>query len=98
MPSKTGSFPLKLYFYEEFLILKGAIASLGNCVPRFPLILTANFHSLYVMVSGVKNFGWLEPGVGNFGKSELGVRILKRSELESDILPQTPQPWLKHDY
>jgi len=33
MPSKAGSFPLKLYFYEEFLILKGAIASLGNCVP-----------------------------------------------------------------
>jgi len=30
-PSHAGSFPLKLYFYEEFLIMKGATASLRNC-------------------------------------------------------------------
>jgi len=27
----AGSFQLKLYFYEEFLIMKGVIASLRNC-------------------------------------------------------------------
>jgi len=31
MPSNKGSFPLTLYFYEEYLILKGATASLRNC-------------------------------------------------------------------
>jgi len=31
-PAKQcGSFPLKLYFYEEFLIMKGVAASLRNC-------------------------------------------------------------------
>jgi len=50
------------------------------CVPRFPLILTAKFNSLYVKESGVGNFENLVSGVGNFFKSE------------SDILPPTPQP------
>jgi len=31
MPSNAVSFPLKLYFYNEFLILKGLTASLRNC-------------------------------------------------------------------
>jgi len=31
MPSYADSFPLKLYFYKEFLIMKGATASLRNC-------------------------------------------------------------------
>ena len=48
-------------------------------VTRFPLILTARFHSLYVNGNWSRKFWKL--GVGNFGKSE------------SDILPPTPQPW-----
>ena len=35
------------------------------CAPRFPLILTAKFHSLHIKESGV--------GVGNFGKAGVGV-------------------------
>jgi len=31
MPSNAGSFQLKPYFYEEFLIMKGVTASLRNC-------------------------------------------------------------------
>jgi len=31
MPSNAGSFQLKLYFYKEFLIMKGMTASLRNC-------------------------------------------------------------------
>jgi len=31
MPSNVGLFPLKLYFYKQLLILKGATASLKNC-------------------------------------------------------------------
>jgi len=31
MPSNVGLFLLKLYFYKEFLILKGATASLRKC-------------------------------------------------------------------
>jgi len=34
MPSNAGSFKLKLYFYEEFLIMKGMTASLRNCGPN----------------------------------------------------------------
>ena len=34
------------------------------CAPRFPLILTVKFHSLYVKESGVGNFG--KVGVGYF--------------------------------
>jgi len=30
-PSNVGSFALKLYFYKQLLILKGATASLRNC-------------------------------------------------------------------
>jgi len=30
-PSNAGLFPLKLYFYKEFLSLKGTTASLRNC-------------------------------------------------------------------
>ena len=37
------------------------------CVPWFPLISAAKFHSLYVKKSGA--------GVGNFGKSESGVGV-----------------------
>ena len=37
---------------------------ISSCVPRFPLILTAKFHSLYVEES--------EVGVGNFGKVGIG--------------------------
>jgi len=52
------------------------------CVPRFPLILTAKFHSLYVKESGVE--------VGNFGKVGIGTFV------KSDILPPTPEPWFRH--
>jgi len=30
-PNNVGSFPLKLYFYKQLLILKSATASLKNC-------------------------------------------------------------------
>ena len=47
------------------------------CVPRFPLILTAKFHSLYVK----------ESAVGNFGKIRVGIRSRKfwKVELESGV-------------
>jgi len=31
MPSNVGSFLLKLYFYKQLLILKGATVSLRTC-------------------------------------------------------------------
>ena len=69
------------------------------CAPRFLLILTAKFHSLFVMEPeilerpetgvGVGKFGKAESdsgvGVGNFGKVGVGV--------ETDLLPPTRQPW-----
>ena len=54
------------------------------CAPRFPLILTAKFHSLYVKESESEILGRSESGVGDFGKSE------------SEILPPAPQPWSKN--
>jgi len=51
-------------------LLKLLLKQISFCVPRFPLILTAKYHSLYAKESGV--------GVRNFGKVrvriwELGV-------------------------
>jgi len=64
------------------------------CAPRFPLIVTAKFHSLYVKQSERESeiLERPESGVGNFGKAE--SEILERSDLESesDILPPTPRP------
>jgi len=51
------------------------------CAPRFPMILTAKFHSLHVK----------EPETLEWSESE----NLERSKLESDILPPTPQPCLQ---
>ena len=51
------------------------------CAPRFPLILTAEFHSLYVKESGSE--------ILERSESE----ILESRESESDISPPTPQPW-----
>jgi len=31
MPSNVGLFPVKLYVYKQFLILKSATAGLKNC-------------------------------------------------------------------
>jgi len=51
--------------------LRNLLKQISCCVPRFPLILTAQFHSLYVKESGVVNFG--KVGFGNFGKVGVGV-------------------------
>ena len=50
--------------------------------PRFPLILTAKFHSLYASNILERRSRILES------------EILERSELESDILPPSPQPFI----
>jgi len=62
------------------------------CAPRFPLILTANFHSLYVKESesAVGNFGKVGVGVGNFGKVGVGVGASDSATL--------PQIVAKHDF
>ena len=64
-------------------LLKLMLKQISCCVPRFPLILTAKFHSLCVsfpLWSRSWKFLKGRVGVGNFGKSE------------SDILPPNPQP------
>jgi len=45
------------------------------CVPRFLLILTAKFHSLYVKESESEILERSELGVGNFAKSESGIGV-----------------------
>jgi len=64
-------------------LLKLVETETSCCAPRFPLILTAKFHSLYVKESkseilerseyGSRKF-W-EVGVGNFGKVGVGVGV-----------------------
>jgi len=59
----SWEFLLKWYnFFWNFVE-----SEISCCVPRFPLILTAKFHSLYV-----KESGW-GVGVGNFGKTESDI-------------------------
>jgi len=50
-------------------LLKLLLKQISCCAPRFPLVLTAKFNSLYF-----KELGF---GVGNFGKLEVGVGIWK---------------------
>ena len=45
------------------------------CAPRFPLILTVKFHSLYVKESESEILESPESGVGNFGKVGVGVGV-----------------------
>jgi len=76
--------PVKMVQFLLKLLLK----QISCCAPRFPLILTAKFHSFNV--KGSESEIWK----GRCGESE----ILQGSELESksDILPPTPQPWPEH--
>jgi len=72
IPVEMVQFLLKLFFKQ-----------ISCCVPQFPLILTAKFHSHYVKE--------LESEILEISESE----ILERSGSESDILPPTPQPYLQ---
>jgi len=65
-------------------LLKLLLKQIFCCAPRFPLILTAKFHSLYVKESELEILERSESAVGvwNFGKSV--SEILERSELESE--------------
>jgi len=49
--------------------------TISCCVPRFPLILTAKFHSLYVEESEVGNFVKVGVGSRKLWKVEVGSRI-----------------------
>jgi len=77
-------------------LLKRLLKQSFCCVPRFPLILTAKFHSLYVKESGVGvgNFG--KVGVGNFGNSERSreskSEIFGKSEWGVGVGYFTPDP------
>ena len=62
-------------------LLKLFETEISCCVPRFPLILTAKFHSLSFKESESEIWERSESEVGNFGKSV------------SDVLSPTPQPW-----
>ena len=70
-------------------LLKLLLNQVSCCAPRFPLMLTAKFHYLYVKESEILE----KVGVRNFGKS--ASEILESSE--PDISPPTPQPWLGYD-
>ena len=74
---KLGILAEMVHFNLKFFVE----TEISCCAPRFPLILTAKFHSLYVKESEILER--LESRDGNFGKSE------------SDNLPPTPQPWLE---
>ena len=85
-------FLLKWYnFFETFVE-----TDISCCVPRFPLILTATFHSLYVKELESEILERPESEILERWSRDSESEILERSklELESDILPPTPQPWL----
>ena len=71
----------------ERFILKLSLKQISCCEPRFPLILTAKVHSLYVKES--------ESVILESSSRSRESENLERSELESNILPLTPQSCLQ---